>query len=111
MLFAGRSRPMGLLVLGSVLPLFGVYTDYYFGGGGDMGVRFFVPLIPVLVFASFWALGSMAKGSPRVVWPLAVALLLMTAAMNVPSALPHDQRAGQPQGGGCHGHLGLRQPP
>ena len=77
----GSHRADGLLLAGIAVPLLLLYMAYYFGGG-DSGLRFFVPTFPFFAAAGAWLLGRIrvALGpSGWAVWATVASLQLTTA--------------------------------
>lgn len=48
-----RTRCLGILLLGIILPISIVYTAYYFGRGTTDWLRFLLPTLPVFLLAAF----------------------------------------------------------
>ncbi|GEM_PF-1955417 len=91
-----RTRNLAILLLGTILPIFLVYSAYYFGGGGNnlfSGLRFLLPTVPLWFLAGFFFLREIAV--TRSLRAAVAVLLLLQAAIWVPSTLRRNREAGK----------------
>ncbi|MBI4880982.1 MAG: glycosyltransferase family 39 protein [Planctomycetes bacterium] len=88
MLALRESRVLGAALLGSVLPLFLLYSAYYWGRAGDPTMRFFLPILPLFFAAGVWLWREAAKRTRfrRAAYGALVALVLAHVAAGVPGS-------------------------
>ena len=87
--FRKYTRHHAYLLVGAALPLTLAYMAYYWAGGinGAGGLRFFLPLLPLIIFAGTWFVSRINKTMPTPAWLLMSALVLMQLAIGLPSSI------------------------
>ncbi len=93
--FRKYTRHHAYLLVGSILPLTLAYMAYYWAGGrdGSGSLRFFLPLVPLIIFAGVWFVSRINKTMPTPSWLLMSALILLQLATGLPQSVAQLARS------------------